>query len=106
MFRRAWFCYAVAVLATVAACVLWLLVFSELRDSPSRSRDAVAPAFTVSTVSSTVVHSAPPVPDPLKTACVNGEAWAYFPDQRDWVRLRPVVPCDVRTGRLLPRARR
>jgi len=46
MFRKAWFCYAVALLATVAACVLWLVVFSELRDSPSRSRDAVAPVIT------------------------------------------------------------
>ena len=44
MFRKAWFCYAVALLATAAACGLWLVLFSELRDSPSQSREAVAPA--------------------------------------------------------------
>lgn len=50
MFRKAWFCYAVALLATAAACGLWLMLFSELRDSPSQSREAVAPAFAPSGV--------------------------------------------------------
>lgn len=50
MFRKAWFCYAVAVLATVAACGLWLVIFSELRDSPSRSREGIASAVAASGV--------------------------------------------------------
>ena len=96
MFRRAWFCYAVALLATVAACVLWLVVFSELRDSPSRSRDPVVPAFTAVTSSPVVLsHAVPPAPPRSdREACVNGQVWQYFDREQRWVKLPASARCD------------
>lgn len=41
-----WVYYACALLATLLACALWLVVFSELRDSPSRSSEVVTTTFT------------------------------------------------------------
>lgn len=94
---KAWGYYSVAIIATLLACWLWLVVLGESRDASLGSAVSGARNDAAANRAVIPVRVAPPAPRRTQEACVAGVKWFYDEDRQRWFK-----PLQANNGLPLP----